>query len=293
MPDQTVSREQPLPHRVHRIGLLYARGIDAARDLAVELENWLKRLGIDVWRGCADDHCVQEGEAIAACDLLFTLGGDGTALRGARVAAPLQVPLVCVGLGRLSFMAELTPEGVLKELPSFLAGDYWLEQRAMLEGIILREGRELARCLALNEVVLGRERCATALQVAARVNGAYLTTYVGDAVIVATATGSTAYALSVGGPILAPESENIVLVPVAAHLCLLPPMVLPAGVEIELEVVRGFSAGVNCDGQSLSDLRAQDIVRVYRSQACCYFARLQGRDYFYRTLKERLYRGDY
>lgn len=293
MDTEPLSLKQPQPRRVHRIGLLYARGIDAARDLAVELERWLERLDIEVWRGCADDHCVQESEAVTTCDLLFTLGGDGTALRGARLAAPLRVPLVCVGLGRLSFMAELTPEAVLKELPSFLAGDYWLEQRTLLEGIVLREGQELTRCLALNEVVLGRERCATTLQVAARINGAYMTAYVGDAVIVATATGSTAYALSAGGPILAPESENIVLVPVAAHLCLLPPMVLPAGVQIELGVVRGFSAGVNCDGQPLSDLRAQDIVRVYRSQTCCYFARLQGRDYFYRTLKERLYRRDY
>lgn len=283
----------PTPHRVERIGLLYARGIEAAGQLAVELEEWLGRLEVAVWRGPADGAELEAVEAIADCDLLFTLGGDGTALRGARLAAPLGVPLVCIGLGHLSFMAELTPEDVLKKLPSLLAGDYWLEKRTMLEGRVLRQGEEMARCLALNDVVLCRERCALTLHVAARIQGGYLTTYVGDGIIVATATGSTAYALSVGGPILSPESRSLVLVPVASHLALLAPMVLPEDVQIELEVVRGGEAGVNCDGQSLNDLQRGDIVLVRHSSTFCYFARLQERDYFYRTLKARLYRGDY
>ncbi|MBN1485595.1 MAG: NAD(+)/NADH kinase [Chloroflexia bacterium] len=277
----------PVPRQVRRIGLFYARGIEEALQLALELEAWLRRLGIETWRGRVD-----ETETIASCDLLFTLGGDGTALRGARLAAPLGIPLVCVGLGRLSFMAELVPEDVLKQLPSFLAGDYWLEERALLEGVVLRDEQPLGHCLALNEVVLGRDRGATTLQVAARVNGAYLTTYVADAVIVATATGSTAYALSAGGPILSPGSRDLLLLPVASHLCLLPPLVLAEDLPVELVVVRGFSAGVNCDGRPLCDLRTGDVVRVVRSQTVCYFARLQGRDYFYRTLSKRLYRQD-
>jgi NAD+ kinase len=282
-------KASPQPHRAHRIGLLYAPSIEGARQMSLELEEWLTRLDIAVWRGCADD--VSKGqEAIATCDLLLPLGGDGTALRAAHLAAPLGVPLVCVGLGRLSFMAELTPENVLKQLPAFLAGDYWLEKRSLLEGTILRDGQEIAHCLALNEICLGRERCALTLRVAARVNGARLTTYVSDAIIVATATGSTAYALSAGGPIVFPESRNMLLVPVAAHLSLLPPLIVPEDAQVELEVVGGSGAGVNTDGQPLSDLQRGDIVRVQRSTVCCYFARLQERNYFFRTLKARLYR---
>jgi NAD+ kinase len=190
-------------------------------------------------------------------------------------------------------MAELIPADVLKGLPAFLAGDYWLEKRAMLEGIVLRQEKELARCLALNEVVLGRERTALTLHVIARVNGVQLTNYLGDAVIVATATGSTAYALSAGGPVLSPESQDLVLVPVAAHLSLLPPVVLPEGSQVELEVVRGAEAGVNCDGQPLCDLQRADIVQVSRSPTACYFARIQERGYFFNTLKDRLYRRDH
>ncbi|MGB9722693.1 MAG: NAD(+)/NADH kinase [Chloroflexia bacterium] len=282
--------EAPQPHRAHRVGLLYASGIEAAQRLGRELEDWLTRLDIGVWRGCADETLGRESEEIASCDLLFTLGGDGTALRGAHLAAPLGVPLVCVGLGRLSFMAELTPEDVLKEMPAFLAGDYWLERRALLEGSVLRRGEEKAHCLVLNEVVLARERCAMALRVAARVNGDDLDTYVCDAVIVATATGSTAYALSAGGPIVFPESRNMLLVPVAAHLSLLPPLVVPEDAWIELEILGESEAGVNADGQPLADLQRGDVLRVRRSPIFCYFARRQERNYFFRTLKERLYR---
>ncbi len=293
MSDQELAKRGPsseTPRRARRIGLLYGRGIEAAQQISLELEEWLSHLDIEVWSGCADDALKAGEEAIASCDLLFTLGGDGTALRAARLAAPLGVPLVCVGLGRLSFMAELTPEDVLKKLPGLLAGDYWLEARALLEGVVVRDGKEVCRCLALNEIVLGRERCALTLRVATKVNGAYLTTYVGDAVIVATATGSTAYALSAGGPILFPESGNILIVPVAAHLCPLPPLILPEDAEVEMTVAGGNAAGANADGQSLSDLRIGDMVQVRRSTSVCYFARLQGRDYFFRTLQTRLHR---
>jgi len=280
----------PVPHRARRVGLLYAPGIEAARRLGLELEGWLARLEIAVWRGCADDARDTEAGEIASCDLLFTLGGDGTALRGAHLAAPLGVPLVCVGLGHLSFMAELTPEDVLKEMPAFLAGDYWLERRALLEGRLVRRGKEVARGLALNELVLGRERNAPALRVAVRVNGGELDVYTCDAIIVATATGSTAYALSAGGPIIFPESQDVLLVPVAAHLSLLPPLVVPGEIRIELEVVGGGPSGVNADGQPLADLEGGDVLQVQRSPTFCYFARRQERNYFFRTLKERLYR---
>lgn len=280
----------PTPHRARRIGLLYAPGIGAARQMAGELEEWLARLGLELWRGSAEEVDGPAQEIIAGCDLLLTLGGDGTALRAAHLAAPLGVPLVCVGMGHLSFMAELTPEDVLRQLPAFLAGDYWLEERAMVEGTVVRSGQQIACCLALNEIVLGRERCALTLRVAARVDGAHLITYVCDAVIVATATGSTAYAVSCGGPVVFPTSRNMLLLPVAAHLSLLPPLIIPQDATVELEVVGGSGAGVNADGQPKSDLLLGDVVRVQRSAIACCFARLQERNYFFGTLKARLYR---
>lgn len=283
-------QETPLPHRAKRIGLFYAAGIEAAQQMSLELQEWLQRLGLEVYR-FSDDGADQEADrGLARCDLLLTLGGDGTSLRAAHMVAPLGVPLVCIGLGHLSFMAELTPEDVLKQLPAFLAGDYWLEKRSMLEGTIRRNGQEQARFLVLNEVVLGRERCALTLRVQAHVNREYLTTYVCDGVIVATATGSTAYALSAGGPIIFPESRNMLLLPVAAHLSLLPPLIIPEDAQVELEIVGGSGAGVNADGQPICDLQRGDVVQVQRSATLCYFARLQSRNYFFSTLKARLYR---
>ena len=280
----------PVPHRAHHIGLLYAPGIADARRMAVELEEWLARLGLEVWSGSAEEADGPARETIAACDLLLTLGGDGTSLRAAHLAAPLGVPLVCVGMGHLSFMAELTPEDVLKQLPAFLAGDYWLEERSMVEGIVVRQGEEISHCTALNEIVLGRERCALTLRVAARVNDAHLITYVCDAVIVSTATGSTAYAVSAGGPIIFPTSRSLLLLPVAAHLSLLPPLIIPENAAVELEVVGGSGAGLNSDGQSQCEIQPGDTVRAQRSRIACYFARLQERNYFFGTLKARLYR---
>jgi NAD+ kinase len=283
-------RVPPTPHPARHVGLLYAPGIQTAQQMAGELEEELMRLGLTVWRGSPDETEGPGREAIATCDLLLTLGGDGTALRAAHLAAPLGIPLVCVGMGHLSFMAELTPEEVRRHLPALIAGDYWLEERSMVEGSVVRQGQEIACCLALNEIVLGRERCALTLRVAARVNGAHMITYVCDAVMVATATGSTAYAVSAGGPIIFPTSRNILLLPVAAHLSLLPPLIIPQDALVELEVVNGSGAGVNSDGQPQSDLLPDDVVRVWRSAIACYFARLQERNYFFRTLKARLYR---
>ncbi len=283
---------KPVPHRIQHVGLLYAADKDAARKLALELAEWLSRLGLQVWYGSADDVDGGTPEALRSCELLLTLGGDGTALRGAHLAAPLGIPLVCVGLGHLSFMAELTPEMVLKQLPTFLSGEYWLEERSMVEGVVLREGQEISRSIALNEVVVGRERQSLVMHVAARINGADLTTYVADAVIVSTATGSTAYSLSSGGPILFPQSRELILIPVAAHMCLLPPLVIPGDALVELQIARSTAAGVSADGQSTAEILPDDIVRVRRSDQLCYFARIREKEYFFRTLKARLYRGD-
>lgn len=280
----------PRPHRGHRIGLFYAPGIEAAQRMSLELQEWLQRLGLEVQRWCDDEFSQAGAAAVASCDLLLTLGGDGTALRAAHLAAPHGVPLVCVGLGHLSFMAELTPGDLLKQLPALLDGNYWLEERSMLEGAVRRSEQEQGHFLVLNEVALGRERCALTLRVQARINGEHLTTYVCDGVIVATATGSTAYALSAGGPIIFPESRTMLLVPVAAHLSLLPPLILPEDTQVELEIVGGSGAGVNADGQPICDLQRGDVVQVQRSATICYFARLQSRNYFFSTLKTRLYR---
>lgn len=280
----------PTPYPARHVGLLYAPGIGEAQQLASAVETELTRQGLSVWRGSPDEAGGSDHETLSACDLLLTLGGDGTALRAAHLAAPLGIPLVCVGMGHLSFMAELTPEDVWQKLPTLIEGNYWLEERSMIEGSVVREDQQIACCLALNEIVLGRERCALTLRVAARVNGAHMITYVCDAVMVATATGSTAYAVSAGGPIVFPTSRNMLVLPVAAHLSLLPPLIIPEETLVELEVVNGSGAGVNADGHPQSDLLPKDIVRIRRSATACYFARLQDRNYFFRTLKARLYR---
>ena len=270
------------------IGVLYHPRIPASFGVADDIAVWLRQREVQAWTASS-----WEPEAVVAhfdhIDLLITLGGDGTLLRAARIAAPHNVPILGVNFGRLGFLAEIERDAWRQHLPRVLSGDYWLEHRLMLRVEAQRGEEVLATSYdALNEVVVSRGNLARVVRIGAHIGDGYLTTYTADGVIVATPTGSTAYALAAGGPILPPELLNILLLPIAPHLSLARPIVLDRGAVVTLKVQTDHSAILTVDGQFQIDLCDGDSVVIASSPHTASFVRLQPRSYFYRTLTDRL-----
>ena len=268
------------------IGVLYNPRIARARPLAEEAAAWIEQ------RGRQAQVCVTGDAPSAICwqetDLLVTLGGDGSILRAARAAAPYRTPILGVNLGRVGFLTEAEPEMWQQVLSRVLAGDYWVEERMMLQVTARRDGEVMGRAEALNDVVAGRGARARVVHLRTEVDGGYLATYVADGLIVATPTGSTAYALAAGGPVLPPQLRNILLVPVAPHLSMARPIVLSEGVTVRISVISGRPAVLTVDGEVQAELESGDEVVVEASPHVAHFARVQERTYFYKTLVERL-----
>jgi NAD+ kinase len=287
---------------IRRVGISHHPRLPDSQPLARAIGESAERLGLTAWLGSARD---EEGlrRQVADLDLLIILGGDGTLLRAARLGSPHGVLLLGVNLGQLGFLAELTPAEVASALPKILEGHYWVEERLMLRGRVRRtkdEGRKTKDEVqtshlgpaeyfdALNDIVVGRGSLSRTVRVEARIDGDYLTTYVADGVIVATPTGSTAYSLAAGGPILEPELKNLLLTPIAPHLTVVHSLVLPSTAEVALRVATDHPASVTIDGQIDLPLQDGDTVIVTASPHVSRFVRLQPKAYFYRTLLERL-----
>ncbi len=269
-----------------RIGLLHHPKLPATQPMAIRMARETKDQGLDAWIGSTWDE-----EAVAAeitrLDLLVTLGGDGSILRAARMASGHGIPVLGVKMGRLGFLAELEPEQWLAALPRLLSGDYWLEERMMLYAEYHR-GADCRAYEALNDVVVSRGSLARLVWLETYIDGSYLTTYAADGLIVSTATGSTAYALAAGGPILPPELQNFLLIPIAAHLTMNRAIVLGHEDTVEVKVHTDHQAILTVDGQFEYALQDGDWVTVQASPHSSRFVRLQDRTYFYRTLMERL-----
>jgi NAD+ kinase len=200
------------------------------------------------------------------------------------LGGPSGVPILGINLGRFGFLTEIAQDQWEEFLPRMLAGDYWLEKRMMLCAEQWRAGSLLGKWDVLNEVVVSRGQIIRPVRVTAHVDGRFLTTYVADALIAATPTGSTAYALAAGGPILPPELRNILLVPVAPHLSLDRAIVLAEGSSVSITVDVDHQAVFSVDGQLPIGLTSDDRVHVYASPHVVKFIRFQDPGYFYRNL---------
>ncbi len=226
---------------------------------------------------------------IGGLDVVVAIGGDGAMLRAARVCAAFDVPVLGVNMGRLGFLTEVNdPERWESALDSLLSGEYWIEQRMMLHTWVEREGERWCSAEALNDVVISRVAVTRMVQLETYIDGGWTTTYNADAVIIATATGSTAYALACGGPILPPELRNILIVPVAPHLSLDRPIVLQEGASVMSIVRSDTECALAADGVPVCDLRQGDRVITRASDRIARFVRLRERSYFYRSLLDRL-----
>lgn len=269
---------------IRRIGLVYNNRVERALPLAQEIAAWLTAQSVEPW--ICD--LVEYAERAPAADLLVILGGDGSILRATRRAAVEGLPLLGLNLGRVGFLTEAPPESWRTALQRVLAGEGWIETRTMLRVSLIRDGKLVAVDDALNDAVVSRGALARTVQLLISVDSAPLTRYVTDGLILATATGSTAYAYAAGGPILPPWLDNIVVAPIAPHLSLDRPLVLDALAVIEVYVLTEIPGMLTVDGRMEGELHSGDRVRVQRSPLQARFLRLRAREDFYRTLVQRL-----
>lgn len=226
----------------------------------------------------------------APYDLVIALGGDGTMLRVTNACSKEEIPVLGVNLGRLGFLAELSRGDWQPDLERVLSGQYWIELRMMLHVEQKRGNTVVGTWDALNECAVTRGAMMKMIHLEAAIDGQPLTTYAADGLIAATATGSTAYALAAGGPILPPELRNILLVPVAPHLSVERAIVLPEGAEVSITVHAETPVILSCDGRNPEEVRDGDCVRACASDRSARFVRVQGRGYFYRNITTRLNR---
>ncbi len=275
---------------IHRVGVLAHPDRPATAPKAHEIADGLAARGLEVWvRTGKDAEHVQELQP--GTDLVVAIGGDGAMLRAARVCAPHDVPVLGINMGRLGFLTEVTdPDNWSGALERLLRGDFWVEERMMLGYQAWRDGHLLCHGDALNDVVIGRGAVPTTVWLETYIDQGWTTTYVADALIVATATGSTAYALAVGGPILPPELRNILVVPVAPHLSMDRPIVVSEGAVIDIFVSPENRTGLalTVDGLLVAGLHVDDRVTVQAGEHVGRFVRLRERTYFYRSLLDRL-----
>ena len=225
------------------------------------------------------------GETASAA---IVMGGDGTMLGIARQLAPYDIPLIGINQGRLGFMTDIPLERMIPVLGAILKGESQAEKRTLLEGRVMRDGAMIAHGLAVNDVVVARGAGAGMVELRVDVDGHFMYNQRSDGLIISTPTGSTAYALSAGGPLLHPSLGGIVLVPIAPHALSNRPIVVPDSSEIVVEIVGGRDISVNFDMQTFASLAHGDQIVISRSPNHITFLHPQGWNY-YDTLREKLH----
>jgi NAD+ kinase len=277
---------------MNRLALLYHPHKEIARELA---EQWRDTI---IARNAPEPivaNAWEEGQVDYLChnvDLILTLGGDGTLLRAARVGAPCGVPVIGVKLGTVGFLSGLRPEAFAENLDRLLNGDYWIEERMMVQARWLRGEQEIGVYEAINDVVVSRGKLARVIRIEAAIDGEVLQLFAADGAIIATATGSTAYSLAAGGPILAPSVRTMVLTLISPYLSPINSLVLPEGTQVSLQVHSQNNPILTVDGQADHELQDGDVVETKASPYPARFARLETPGYFYRTLVNRLRESD-
>lgn len=255
--------------KVRKVGVCVKPGEPELADLVRELEKWLLDRGLDVLpdpeagRWTRADAMLR-GDLAGSAELIVVLGGDGTLLAVARAVGARDVPILGVNLGTLGFLAETGRDELFPSLEAVLAGRFRVEERMRLDVEVRRDDESLGRFIALNDAVVSNTALSRMLHLETRADGSEVTTYHADGLIVATPTGSTAYSLSAGGPLLLPNLEAILVTPISPHTLTQRPLVLPGDCEVELRVIdsRGGQAHLTVDGQVGRALEDGDVVIV-------------------------------
>ena len=272
---------------IKKIGILYHPKVSSTRAKADELESFLKTQGVNAWL-CSAWDTEKACAKIKATDLLLTVGGDGTILRAIQAVIPAMTPITGINQGKLGFMTELDNGEAVKKLPALIAGKSWTDERAMLQAELKSEGKEPQVFHALNDIVMARGAIARLINIEVSIDGQMFSTYRADAVIAATATGSTGYALAARGPIMYPQSKDFLVIPVAPHLNPGYPLVLSEKSEVVWRLNTYLEATLSIDGHINLALVNGDTVTIRRSPYIARFRRIRPENSFFGTLEEKL-----
>jgi len=273
-----------------KIGILYHPLNEAACTLAEEVNRFLPSQGVSAWL-CSSWEGENARAQLDGTELLLSIGGDGTILRAAQVALLTKTPVTGINMGKLGFMTELRADEVMSKLPALIAGEGWIDERAMLEAELMpsEPGSGLPlKQYALNDVVVARGAIARVVNIEAKVDGETLANYRADGIIVATATGSTGYSLAAGGPILHPQSEEFLLLPILPHLTQGYSLVLSKSAEVSLHLSTTYQATLSIDGNMNLPLDSGATINIRQSDQTTRFLRIHPRKSFYGTLEQRL-----
>lgn len=279
---------------MQKIGIIPKRQDSRVRDVVGEVIPWLQSRDVEVYLDqdssvqCpAETHRVAPGEMIGRVDVILVLGGDGTLLHAARIVGAAGIPILGVNLGSLGFLTEVKLEEMYSALEGLVSGHYQLEERGLLNVEVVREGRTEAQYLALNDAVINRGALARIIDLEVSVNTQPVLFTRADGLIISTPTGSTAYSLAAGGPILYPTLEAFIIAPICPHTLTNRPVVIPDRDEVEVCLQRGTDVMLTVDGQVGMPLQQQDRLKVSRAQSTMKLVLPFGSTFF-KLLREKL-----
>ncbi len=285
--------------QIKKIGVISKPKKAEIREVVPPLVQWLRERTIEVYidkeTGAtleSPEKCLTRNEIAAKVGLLVVLGGDGTLLATARALNRKPVPILAVNLGGLGFLTVITREELYPTLEKVLAGNFRTERRVQIEAEIVRADEVISSFLALNDVVLNKGAIARILDFDVWVDGQFISTYKSDGLIVSTPTGSTAYSLAAGGPVIAPPVEAFIVTPICAHTLSNRPLVLPDSVTIEVQVkTQRESVYLTVDGQVGIAVRSEDMVRMKKASSFVELIQPPQKNYF-EILRQKLKWGE-
>lgn len=280
-----------------RIGIIAKPRVEA-KPLLEDLLKWIEARNVEAIMdvdtaaivGIASSY--KKNEVPAAADLMIVLGGDGTLLSVARLVEGKDVPLLGVNLGSLGFMTEVTVGELFPVLDDVLTGHFTVSERVMLNCHVHRQGERIAQAVVLNDVVINKGALARIIEMEAYVDGVYVNTFRADGLIISTPTGSTAYSLAAGGPILYPSLEALIINPICPFTLTNRPLVIPDTVKIEVILVKdNEDVMVTLDGQVGVALRYRDVIEIRKAETRLKLIECPGKNYF-EILRTKLKWGD-
>ena len=285
--------------QITKIGIISKPKKAEIREIVPPLIQWLRERKIEVYTDKETASGLESGEKSLTrnempgkVDLLVVLGGDGTLLATARALNRKPVPILAVNLGGLGFLTVITREELYPTLESVLAGEFTTERRVQIEGELVRADEVISSFLALNDVVLNKGAIARILDFDVLVDGRFISTYKSDGLIVSTPTGSTAYSLAAGGPIVAPAVAAFLVTPICAHTLTIRPLVLPDTAQIEVVVKSQREAAyLTVDGQVGIAAHSEDVVRLRKATSCVEIVQPSTKNYF-EILRQKLKWGE-
>jgi NAD+ kinase len=265
---------------IRRVGIVVKQNHDEARRTANELSEWLEKRGMDL-TGEPFSELRGEGDFDPTVDLVVVLGGDGTMISTARLVEDHDPLVLGINYGSLGYLTEFRIEEMFPAMEMMLAGDYEVDHRVMLKAEHVRDGKMIASGRVLNDVVINKAALARIIEIEVHLNGLFVNTFRSDGLIVATPTGSTAYNLSAGGPIIYPSMNAIVVTPICPFTLTNRPIVIPDTAEIELKLLNANEGVVlTLDGQTGYTMKDRDRVMIRKSSTTFNLVRPASRNYF-------------